>query len=241
MKKKKKNITFDELIDEGLSITSLIEVTLANNHLADGLEDGFQSCDAFQRYNIWRYDILDVLEQNKISKYKIVSFRSRGKVPLLKGGLEYSYSNHPKAIELMKNIKADIKIKLEKLSEFAEQNAEKYLVYKDGEGNFYYDGDKMIIKNPTAFYAVAFDIVYSLVEKGGVATYKDIFKKINKVQYKNKSNRMSLNNALINETNGFFNYVFVCGDRLSNINLHGKKLIEVARDVGIRFNNHALD
>lgn len=112
-----KALSLNEIINEGLSILKLIAVTFVNNKLASELRNKFEACEAHQRYVIWSDDLKQWAHKN-ISNYLEQSFfLEADSVPIMKSGIEYSFSNSPESILLMEQIRDEIKLKLGKLRE----------------------------------------------------------------------------------------------------------------------------
>ena len=81
-----------------------------------------------------------------------------------------------------------------------------FWVTKDNNGNYFFDGKRIYIKNKDADYAIIFDIIYSLIPLGGKIEYKKILEQCKKEKLKNV-NKKSILRALTGKSANLFRYV----------------------------------
>lgn len=114
------------------------------------------------------------------------------------------------------------------------------LISKDTRGDYFYDGKKIDVQKDTIYYK-AFDILFTNSDQEGFLSYADIEKELIEKgvpsTHSDPSRNKRINNALINEQEGFFRYAKVNGQQFKNLTLNAQKLIEVVRGKGLRLNN----
>lgn len=117
------------------------------------------------------------------------------------------------------------------------------LIYKDNNGDYFYD-DKRILMGQGSDYYKVFDILVTQADQNGFISYEDMEIELVKrdlteskdVEARNKR----INNAIINKKQGLFWLAKVNGKRLKNKTPDGKKLVEPIRGEGLKLNNPTI-
>lgn len=119
---------------------------------------------------------------------------------------------------------------------------ERKLVEKHEDGNFYFDGQPIIIGRTTAHYHLL-DIMIALGNNANVVSYSDLIAQMEE-RLKNggfgKQRKIKLvtMNTIENALAALFRHSTVEGKRLENETLDGHKFIEVRRGEGLILNNN---
>ena len=171
----------NELIGEGINITKQAQEDGAS-YSTD--PDNYLD-NAYKIFNDWRQEIKDFIYNEKIGSDINVFFFKEDSVNRFLGLAEYlDPENKNKQRELLKSIRIETSIKLEKLIELKKEQLEKiskkpervessFWVTKDKDKYSY--NDKLLrIKNQTTDYFIIFDVAYHLAEKGGNIKYDKI-------------------------------------------------------------------
>jgi len=202
----------NELIGEGINITKQAQEDGAS-YSTD--PDNYLD-NAYKIFNDWRQEIKDFIYNEKIGSDINVFFFKEDSVNRFLGLAEYlDPENKNKQRELLKSIRIETSIKLEKLIELKKEQLEKiskkpervessFWVTKDKDKYSY--NDKLLrIKNQTTDYFIIFDVAYHLAEKGGNIKYDKIKECCKK--RKLSTTRKKIQRALTGESATFFKYI----------------------------------
>ncbi len=108
-----------------------------------------------------------------------------------------------------------------------------HVVKNESDGKYYFDGNKLEIKNKNTNYSVIFDVVFSLAPHGGKVKYEDIIK-LCKQRSKPTMSKKTIQRALTGVDATLFQYVKGLKQTLD----HGIALFAAMQDgKEIEFNN----
>lgn len=117
------------------------------------------------------------------------------------------------------------------------------LFFKQND-KYYFKGDLLELNTKTKYYAI-FDIIFMHSDKNGFISYDDIVSRLRLRGVKNdndkEKNRKSINNAVINENQGFFRKAKINGKRISNQTPDQKPIMKAIKGEGVEFNNPDLN
>ncbi len=122
------------------------------------------------------------------------------------------------------------------------RNDKNLLLYKDKNGNYFYNNLKISIQINTIYFKV-FDIIYSHCDQSGFILYEDIEKKLVDNSDLEEASLVARNkriNNSISNTQGFFKYAKINEHRMENKTLDNKKLLEIIRGKGVKLNNSKI-
>lgn len=153
-------------------------------------------------------------------------------------GGELGVSDSPESRELIRDISEEIDKIAIFLDKYVGHVQNNYVIYKDPNGDYYYKGSLVHVKNKTALYYIAFDTIYNNAPTGGEVTFQTILDEL-----KNRGNKNCNDKTIYNQFykpkkgghgNGFFRYV----KQIKNKTADGRPLIEyMGKSKSVRFNN----
>lgn len=137
-----------------------------------------------------------------------------------------------------KNIKSALKTSNQKADKG------KFLIIRDKNGNYFYNGIEIKVDKENMYYKV-FDIVFIKCNPDGDILYKDIEEQlVKRGEPKSKDTKQRntrIYNSIINPQQGFFRFVKLDGGKkVKEIGPDGKNFFEIIRGRGIKFHNPAM-
>lgn len=112
------------------------------------------------------------------------------------------------------------------------------LIQKDSKGNFYYNGQPILIDKQTLYYQV-FNAIYSTADQFGFSDYNSIENYLIKNGFERMEDQGKRNKRILNAMagQGIFRYATVNGQRFINKTLSDEPLIKPKRGKGLVLNN----
>lgn len=188
--------------------------------------------DILSNLNKWGViNIRNTDREYEESEYRKVNKESNGKEAPIKIINKIFYiSTEPKFENFYANIK-----------DLNSQKNCKLIYKKDGE---YFFKKETITVNIKSRYFNIFDIIFINTNEEGFISYNEIIKKLSlrgfEVNSDNKINVKSINNAVVNNEQGFFYRGKVNNKRIANITPDGMPIITAIKGEGIKFYNPNL-
>jgi len=116
----------------------------------------------------------------------------------------------------------------------------KQLINKDSQGDYFYNTDRISMMRKTLHYDI-FDILYSIKDQNGFASYEDIEKELRKRGWdsidQSESRNKRITNALYQQ---LFRFVKIGKGSLKNKTPDGRKLIDIQRGRGLQLNTYTV-
>lgn len=116
---------------------------------------------------------------------------------------------------------------------------EERLIYKDGSGDYFYNGQGIKIGQDTNHYIVL-DIMFNRSDQDGFLSYENIEDELVKRGLKETENTEARNKRINNAANkhqGLFRFAKVNGKALKNRTPDGHELIKIIRGKGLKLSN----
>ncbi len=114
------NTRLEKLIAEGANIIFFVEGVLRGLEVHNQPKFSTDAYEAQDKYNNWRINIKNFLEDSKLPLSKTALLRLPDSIPYMPVNVDYRWVNGPKALKLMSNIKREVNEKIKKLSTLAE-------------------------------------------------------------------------------------------------------------------------
>ena len=219
--------------DKSKTLTIPLSSFVWIHHLGENCRNLFITLDNFKKKGLLSYKFTKSKSKNVVSENQYFKIT----IPNLKG-----FQNYHIAITKLQNyIQKDGESRFPNVygSPISKIDDRRYLMSKNSEGDYFYK-DKRIEANKTAIYYQIFDILYTHCDQNGFLSYGSIENHLIKRNFPESENEQKrnkrINNAIFNEQQGLFRFAKINNKKFNNRTPDGKKLIELVRGKGLKFN-----
>jgi hypothetical protein len=123
------------------------------------------------------------------------------------------------------------------------KNIVRLIAKHQDDGDYFYKDKRIVVNRKTLYYDV-FDILFSYSDQDGFLSYEQIESNLVKRKYSragdDEKRNKRIQNAILNEQQGFFKRAKIGTSELKNKIPDGTPLVDVSRGNGLKFNNPIL-